>query len=418
MTSSWLAVTSWAATSSTWPPTHGRSCSAAAMQMAARMPASSQCWRPGIASGGPSSGPTWYISPLIAWAVSGVIRQSRNGPVAPNGVSRHVTTDAAHQLEPERLGDEPDTGVAAVGDATTTSTSPPARRAAAAPGRRRSRASPAGTPLRTTRRATPRADRRSSRRRRADAPAAARRRRSRRAAVRSTALTGAARSRTRMPANGSATAAAGSGIGLHPLGGRAARPASRATMNPSMRRRASAAIAVGNVSKPCSDSGYTSSSASLPAAVQRSYMNRVSSSSASAVPTLNSAGGRPREVGVQRRDRRHPPLLDGEPRVHQRLGVVEHGERAGVEALARPTRHVVEAVGQGGADDVGHRAAPASRSASSVSTASVQPADSPMSTIGPSPSVPARRCGPRRRRSGHPRAGPAAAPRAPCGTRR
>ena len=92
------------------------------MHVAARTPASSQCWRPGIASGGPSSGPTGYISPLIACAVNGVIFQSRSGPVAPNGVSRHVTTDAGHQLSPSGSATKPTTGVAAVGEATTTST--------------------------------------------------------------------------------------------------------------------------------------------------------------------------------------------------------------------------------------------------------------------------------------------------------
>ena len=120
--SSWLAMTSWAATSRTCPPTRGRSWRAATMQIAARTPASSQSWRPGIDSGGPSSGPTAYIRPLMAWAVIGVARQLRSGPVAPKAVRKQVTTDGPHHASPSGSSTTPVTGVAAVGEAMTTST--------------------------------------------------------------------------------------------------------------------------------------------------------------------------------------------------------------------------------------------------------------------------------------------------------
>ena len=91
------------------------------MQMAARIPAPSHSWRPGIDSGGPSSGPMAYISPLIAWAVSGVAFQFRNGPVAPNAVSRQVTAVGGVQLNPGGASTKPATGVAVDGEAITTS---------------------------------------------------------------------------------------------------------------------------------------------------------------------------------------------------------------------------------------------------------------------------------------------------------
>ena len=52
---------------------------------------------PGMAEGGPSTGPVTDISPLPANAVKGVARQCRCGPVRPYAVIAHTTASCAAQ---------------------------------------------------------------------------------------------------------------------------------------------------------------------------------------------------------------------------------------------------------------------------------------------------------------------------------